>query len=76
MKASSRSYLYYKNGIQQMLEDKITNIPLLFGTQYYDVVEINNEKFEFAMSWFNEDNVNFIESFCNTVPTPYGGARK
>ena len=67
---------YYKNGIQQMLEDKITDIPLLFGTQYYDVVEINNEKFEFAMSWFNEDNVNFIESFCNTVPTPYGGSHE
>ena len=67
---------HYKNGIQQMLEDKITDIPLLFGTQYYDVVEINNEKFEFAMSWFNEDNVNFIESFCNTVPTPYGGSHE
>ena len=59
-----------------MLEDKITNIPLLFGTQYYDTVEIDNEKFEFAMSWFNEDNVNFIESFCNTVPTPYGGSHE
>ena len=67
---------HYNNGIQQMLEDKITNIPLLFGTQYYDTVEIDNEKFEFAMSWFNEDNVNFIESFCNTVPTPYGGSHE
>ena len=59
-----------------MLADKITNIPLLFATQYYDTVEINNEKFEFAMSWFNEDNVNFIESFCNTVPTPHGGSHE
>ncbi len=67
---------HYNNGIRQMLEDKITNIPLLFGTQYYDIVEINNEKFEFAMSWFNEDNVNFIESFCNTVPTSYGGSHE
>ena len=67
---------HYNNGIQQMLEDKITNIPLLFGTQYYDTVEIDNEKFEFAMSWFNEDNVNFIESFCNPVPTPYGGSHE
>ena len=67
---------HYNNGIQQMLEDKITNIPLLFGTQYYDTVEIDNEKFEFAISWFNEDNVNFIESFCNTVPTPYGGSHE
>ena len=67
---------HYNNGIQQMLEDKITNIPLLFGTQYYDTVEIDNEKFEFAISWCNEDNVNFIESFCNTVPTPYGGSHE
>ena len=67
---------HYKNGIKQMLEDKVTNIPLLFGTQYYDKVEIDNEKFEFTMIWFNEDNVNFIESFCNTVPTPYGGSHE
>ena len=67
---------YYENGIQQMLADKITNIPLLFGTQYYDKVEINNEKFEFTVSWFDEDNLNFIESFCNTVPTPYGGSHE
>ncbi len=66
----------YENGIQQMLADKITSIPLLFGTQYYDKVEINNEKFEFTMSWFDEENFNFIESFCNTVPTPYGGSHE
>ena len=59
-----------------MLTDKITNIPLLFGTQYYDKIEIDDEKFEFAISWFDEDNVNFIESFCNTVPTPYGGSHE
>ena len=67
---------HYENGIQQMLADKITNIPLLFGTQYYDKVEIDNERFEFTMSWFDEDNLNFIESFCNTVPTPYGGSHE
>ena len=67
---------HYENGIQQMLKDKITDIPLLFGTQYYDKIEINNEKFEFTMSWFEEDNLNFIESFCNTVPTPYGGSHE
>merc|ERR1711991_1224506 len=67
---------YFENGIQQMLTDKTTNIPLLFGTQYYDKIEIENEKFEFAVSWFDEDNFNFIESFCNTVPTPYGGSHE
>ncbi len=67
---------HYQNGIQQMLVDKITDVPLLFGTQYYDKVEIDNEKFEFAISWFDEDNLNFIESFCNTVPTPYGGSHE
>ena len=67
---------HFKNGIQQMLVDKISNIPLLFSTQFYDIVEINNEKFEFTMSWFDEDNFNFIESFCNTVPTPYGGSHE
>ena len=67
---------YFENGIQQMLTDKIANIPLLFGTQYYDKIQIDDEKFEFAISWFDEDNVNFIESFCNTVPTPYGGSHE
>jgi len=67
---------HFENGIQQMLADKITDMPLLFGTQYYDKVEIDNERFEFTMSWFDEDNLNFIESFCNTIPTPYGGSHE
>ncbi len=67
---------HYENGIREMLAEKITNIPLLFGTQYYDKVEINHEKFEFTISWFDDDNLNFIESFCNTVPTPYGGSHE
>ena len=66
----------YENGIKQMLSDKISNLPLLFGTQYYDKVEIDNQKFEFTMIWFDEDNLNFIESFCNTVPTQYGGSHE
>ncbi len=33
---------HFEKGIQQMLADKITNIPLLFGTQYYDKLEIDN----------------------------------
>ena len=34
-----------------MLTDKITSIPLLFGTQYYDKIEIDDEKFEFAINF-------------------------
>ncbi len=72
----SNYIFHYKNGIKEMLEDKTSNMPLLFGTQYYDKIEIDSEKVEFTMSWFDEDNLNFIESFCNTVPTSYGGSHE
>ena len=75
-KIPNNHIFHYENGIKQMLADKINNIPLLFGSQYYDKVEVNNEKFEFTMSWFDENTFNFIESFCNTVPTPYGGSHE
>ena len=67
---------YFENGIREMLIEKTSNIELLFGTQFYDKIEINGQKFEFAMTWFQENDVNFIESFCNTVPTPYGGTHE
>ena len=67
---------YFENGIREMLIEKTSNLELLFGTQFYDKIEINGQKFEFAMTWFQDDNVNFIESFCNTVPTPYGGTHE
>ena len=67
---------YYENGIKQMLADRVSNIPLLFGTQFYEKIEIKDEKLEFTISWFDEDNLNFIVSFCNTIPTPYGGSHE
>ncbi len=72
----SSHIFYYENGIKEMMKDKISNLPLLFGSQYYDKIEVADEKVEFAISWFEEENLNFIESFCNTVPTTYGGSHE
>ncbi len=68
--------LHYKNGIEEMMIEKTASLQLLFGTQYYDKIEIDGQKVEFSMSWFEENNVNFLDSFCNTVPTPSGGTHE
>ena len=46
-------------------------------TPFYGQAQINGSdgNIEWAVSWSN-DSEGFIESFCNTVPTPLGGTHE
>ncbi len=68
--------LFFNNGIQQMIIDIVSQTGLLFSTKFYEKILLNDEKFECVVTWFEEENANFIQSFCNTVPTPYGGSHE
>ena len=75
-KIPNKDILFFKDGIQQMLLDNVTQKELLFSSNFFEKIVINDEKLECAIIWLNNENDNFFYSFCNTVPTPYGGTHE
>ena len=68
--------LCYKNGLSEYIEFKTASIPMYIGSTFENKVNIDDELIEWAIRWFTLDELNFIESFCNTVPTPLGGTHE
>ena len=68
--------LCYKNGLSEYIEFKTASIPMYIGSTFESKVNIDDELIEWAIRWFTLDELNFIESFCNTVPTPLGGTHE
>ena len=68
--------LCYKNGLSEYIQFKTASIPMYIGSTFESKVNIDNELIEWAIRWFTQDELNFIESFCNTVPTPLGGTHE
>ena len=68
--------LCYKNGLSEYIEFKTASIPMYIGSTFESKVNIDDELIEWAIRWFTLDELNFMESFCNTVPTPLGGTHE
>ena len=68
--------LCYKNGLSEYIEFKTASIPMYIGSTFESKVNIDNELIEWAIRWFTPDEFIFLESFCNTVPTPLGGTHE
>ena len=68
--------LCFKNGLSDYIQLKTISTPLFISSTFEDKVNINNELVQWAIRWFTIDEPNFIESFCNTVPTPQGGTHE
>ena len=68
--------LCFKNGLSDYIQLKTISTPLFISSTFEDKVNINNELVQWAIRWFTIDEPNFIESFCNTVPTPLGGTHE
>merc|ERR1712086_294388 len=43
---------------------------------FEEKVKINDEIIELAIRWFDQNELSFIETFCNTVSTPLGGTHE
>ncbi|MDC1194427.1 DNA topoisomerase IV subunit B [Pseudomonadota bacterium] len=68
--------LCFLNGLPEYINFK-TQATKMFTTSSFEAnVSIDKETVEWAVRWFAEDESSFIESFCNTVPTPLGGTHE
>ena len=68
--------LHFQEGIKELLIDTTKNKDLLVSSIFYEKIQLNFEKIECVMIWFNDYESNFITSFCNTVSTTNGGTHE
>ena len=69
--------LHFPGGLLDYLGYKMETFTPLNVTPFYGQAPINGSdgNMEWAVSW-SSDSEGFIESFCNTVPTPLGGTHE
>ena len=68
--------LHYPGGLANFLDDATRDKGLLISTPFTAQVELDGQKFEWAITWLNGGEDGFFHSYCNTVPTPSGGTHE
>ena len=65
--------IHFPNGLRDFLEEKLAGRERVVEELFAGKVETEqgHGTVEWALGWFNGDG--FIQSFCNTIPTPEGG---
>ncbi len=67
---------YYDEGIKQLLKNKVKEKELLISTIFHEKIFVNDETIECALVWFDDNESNFVTSYCNTILTPNGGTHE
>ena len=68
--------LHYPGGLTDFLDDATRDKGLLISTPFAAQVELDGQKFQWAITWLNGGEDGFFHSYCNTVPTPSGGTHE
>ncbi len=66
----------YKNGIIDYIKFKTSAIPMFTSSTFNGKVKIEDENVEWVIAWLTNSETSFIETYCNTVPTPLGGSHE
>lgn len=66
----------YPGGLADFLSDTTKDKAILIASPFADSIDVNGEKVEFAITWFGPGEDGFVQSYCNTVPTPDGGTHE
>ena len=72
----ARATLHYPGGLADFLNDATRDTALLVSTPFAEQVELDGQKFEWAITWLGAGEDGFFHSYCNTVPTPSGGTHE
>ncbi len=66
----------YVNGILDYMNHKTSSHPLFTSSFFHGNVKIDDETIEWVVSWLDDSETSFTETFCNTVHTPLGGTHE
>ena len=72
----AETVLHYPGGLSDYLTDATADTALLVSTPFAAQVELDGQKFEWAITWLGAGEDGFFHSYCNTVPTPSGGTHE
>tara|TARA_X000000950_G_scaffold42951_1_gene47935 strand:+ start:1044 stop:3026 length:1983 start_codon:yes stop_codon:yes gene_type:complete len=68
--------LCFPGGLADYLNHSTEDKPLLLSQPFAGRIEIEGQKFEWAITWLTPAEDGFFRSYCNTVPTPLGGTHE
>ncbi len=73
-----KALISFPNGLKDYLSSKITLDNLVIPGIFAGNIESTSDriKLEWAICWQNNDSSAFVQSYCNTVPTPQGGTHE
>ena len=73
-----KALINFPNGLKDYLSSKITLGNLIIPEIFSGNIEgqQNKVKLEWAICWQNDDSSAFMQSYCNTIPTPLGGTHE
>ena len=71
-----KSVIHFPNGLRDYLDSKLDKDKIIGGEIFSGSAEIalENIKIEWAMCWHEDEN--FVQSYCNTIPTYQGGTHE
>ena len=61
--------LCYPDGLKDYLNAITSDKGLLLSTPFATMIELEGQKFEWALTWLVDGEDGFFHSYCNTVPT-------
>lgn len=70
------SVIHFPNGLKDYLDSKLDKAKIIGGEIFAGSAEIaaENIRIEWAICWHEDEN--FVQSYCNTIPTPQGGTHE
>ena len=71
-----KSIIHFPNGLKDYLDSKLDKDKIVGKEIFSGNAEIaaENIKIEWAICWHEEES--FVQSYCNTIPTPQGGTHE
>ncbi|CAF4052170.1 unnamed protein product, partial [Rotaria sordida] len=74
----SKSLIHFPNGLTDYLLSKINPSTLVSEEIFWGNINSEQEqvKIEWAITWHTNEERNFMQSYCNTIPTPLGGTHE
>lgn len=76
--APSTALIHFPAGLKDYLLSKIDNDELISKDFFCGNIDWDQDhvKVEWAIAWHRNDRHSFMQSYCNTIPTPLGGTHE
>ena len=68
--------IHYPNGLTDYLKSELNNRKIMGDTVFSNEKETGKERIEWALAWPDDNDDGFLNSYCNTIPTPQGGTHE